>query len=724
MAAHSPAPFTGPDTAELSAPPSFPRDALSLALAAIVIVAVAGIAVNWFVGERVKTITGSQIAVLSATQEVAFLSEQKDRVLDLAVATGEKSYLEEGMALQGRLQDSLAALESAIQLPENRAAFRAAFRSENGLRAAEDRQMLLVAAGELVRAAEMESAGRTDALRADFLHRIDEIEMRSQNFVTASRADADFWLRLNLVGNMLAIAMIGATLLLMVRRTRTWARHISRMEREARAAAKAKADFLATMSHEIRTPLNGVIGFADLLLDDRTLKPDQRRQVNLIQSAGSMLLTVVNDVLDFSRLEADRFELDEAPFALATLLDECVSIIRPMADEKGLLLAMEIDPALADWHLGDADRLRQVVLNLLNNAAKFTHAGRITVAAAFDGGSDQADDIVLTVTDTGIGIPADRIAKLFQPFTQADSGTAKHFGGTGLGLSICRRLVELMGGTIALDSTEGRGSTFTVSLTLPRTSAPETARTMASGNIAPQRILLVEDLPMNREIASAMLARSGHAVQCADSGEKALLLAAAQDFDLVLMDIQMPGMDGVEATRRIRALPGPRGRVPVLAMTANTLPQQIRSYRDAGMDGHVAKPLRQALLDRAIASVAGEGSEAAEARETQGPAFDPDTFDSIARILPPAKLSGHVDRLAALVDEAIDEDDTDALEAAAHKIVSQAGALGLFGLSLAARDVEDAVRDRADVTAAISALSEASGDIAQFLRPRLTGRAA
>ena len=706
-----------PDVPESA--PVFPKAALVLALSAIILVAVAGIAANWFVSERVKTITGSQMAVLSATQELGFLSEQKDRVMDLALATGDDIYLEQSVVLQQRLQTSLADLERAIQLPENRTAFRAAFQSESALRSAEDRQMLLAAAGKLRQAEALGRSVETDELRGDFLHRIEEIEMRSQNFVASSQADTDFWLRLNLLGNMLAIAMIGATLVLLLKRTRKWAKHVSRMERKARVAAQAKADFLATMSHEIRTPLNGVIGFADILLDDQTLKPEQRRQVNLIQSAGSMLLTVVNDVLDFSRLEADRFELDEAPFALQALLDECVSIIRPLAQEKGLSLTMEVDPALAAWHMGDAARLRQVVLNLLNNAAKFTQHGGVAVSACRDGGGADRDAIRLSVSDTGIGIAQDRIDRLFEPFTQADSGISKRFGGSGLGLSICRRLVDLMGGTIVLQSAEGKGSTFIVHIDLARADAPSSARSVDRHSARPQRILLVEDLPMNREIACAMLDRAGHDALCVESGERALALAAAQNFDLVLMDIQMPGMDGVEATRRIRALPGPRGRVPILAMTANTLPQQIRSYRDAGMDGHIAKPLRQAQLDEAIASVAGVAGAAQDEANRDAVPFDLQTFDSIAAIMPREKLLHHVDALDAMVGDALKQDNPEALEAASHKIVSQAGALGLFRLSIAARSVEEAVREGGNVDAARERLAQVAGDAAQHARPRL-----
>ncbi len=364
----------------------------------------------------------------------------------------------------------------------------------------------------------------------------------------------------------------------------------------AEAAAEAKAAFLASMSHEIRTPLNGVLGFNDLLLDSE-LSPTQREWAEVVRDAGRSLLMVVNDVLDLSRAEAGQMELDPRPFALAEFANGTARIVAAGAAEKGLRLRVEMADDLPPWVLGDSHRLRQVVLNLLNNAVKFTEAGGVTLSVT--GGGD--DGLVrLAVTDTGIGIPADRMDRLFQRFSQVDATHARRYGGTGLGLAICKAVVTRMGGSIGVDSVAGVGSTFWVEVPLPPAEAAA-SQVAAEGPRRTTRLLVAEDVAANRQLALAILTKAGHGVDLAEDGATAVELARTGRYDLVLMDMQMPVMDGIEAARAIRALPGPVGRVPILALTASALPEEVARCRAAGMDGHLAKPFTAALLLDAVA---------------------------------------------------------------------------------------------------------------------------
>jgi PAS domain S-box-containing protein len=369
----------------------------------------------------------------------------------------------------------------------------------------------------------------------------------------------------------------------------------------AEQASEAKTQFLATMSHEIRTPLNGVLGHADLLLEDRTLALTQRRHLERIQSAGDALLTIVNDILDLSRIEAGRVDLAPRPFAIHDLVDNVFAIVRQLAERKGLLLDFTIDERVPARVIGDESRLRQILLNLLNNAIKFTPAGQVSLSVNWAGSEDEPNRIAFRVEDTGIGIPVDKQARIFDRFSQVDSTTSREFGGTGLGLAISRRLVELMGGAIAVESTPGQGTIFSFSIVMPPAGKGEAGASVEEpAAIQPTRstILLVEDNDINQEIASAVLRRAGFNVVVASGGHEALeaLEAEPDAFDLILMDMQMPGMDGLTATRRIRELPGRAGRLPIVAMTANVLPAQVQACREAGMNDHIGKPFRRAEL--------------------------------------------------------------------------------------------------------------------------------
>jgi signal transduction histidine kinase/CheY-like chemotaxis protein len=357
-------------------------------------------------------------------------------------------------------------------------------------------------------------------------------------------------------------------------------------EAQARAelANEAKTDFLASMSHEIRTPLNGILGYADLLIASPGLDEVQRRSVERIQNAGEALLTVVDDVLDFSKIEAGQVALDPTPFSPKALAGDAVSIVSTVADRKGLPVRVELDPGLPAALLGDEARLRQILLNLLNNAVKFTREGSVTVRLVHGGTTPAGEVITVQVEDTGIGIPAEKQQRLFKRFSQVDGSIRREFGGTGLGLAISRQLVELMGGTIGVASTPGRAA-----------AAPAPR---------PARILLAEDLDINQELARSVLEAVGHQVDVVADGTEAIVAVQARPYDVVLMDVQMPNLDGLAATRLIRALDHPARDVPIIAMTANVLPQQVSACRQAGMTDHIGKPFKRdelyAAIDRAL----------------------------------------------------------------------------------------------------------------------------
>lgn len=364
----------------------------------------------------------------------------------------------------------------------------------------------------------------------------------------------------------------------------------------AEAGTRTKGEFLAVMSHEIRTPLNGILGTTELLGLSR-LDDEQREHVQLVRRSGQLLLTIINDVLDFSKIEAGKLVLHPRDFDLRAELGGVVGLHRPLAQARGVALELELPAELPTLVRADPDRLLQVVGNLLSNAVKFTHRGRIGVRVSSESVPEGARErISVEVADTGIGMDADALGRLFTPFTQADSSTTRRYGGTGLGLAICARLVERMGGSISAESQPGVGTTFRFDFLVEQattTTAPEKELSGSEGSGL--RVLLVEDNAINQAIGARLLRLQGCHVEVASDGQEAVERARTGEFDLVLMDVQMPVLDGMGATRAIRALP--LGHQPrIVALTANAFESDRQACFVAGMDAFLSKPLRLDLL--------------------------------------------------------------------------------------------------------------------------------
>jgi PAS domain S-box-containing protein len=377
-------------------------------------------------------------------------------------------------------------------------------------------------------------------------------------------------------------------------------------QRAAEAAGEAKAAFLANMSHEIRTPMNGVLGVLHLLKTE-TLSADGRMLLDEAQSCGQMLAELLNDVIDFSKIEAGCLELTSAPVDPQALVDGVLRLLRPQLDAKALTLTVERDPSLG-WVRADPVRLRQALFNLIGNAVKFTPAGRISVRCS----TPSQGRLRFEVEDTGVGIPAEAQARIFDRFDQGDASTTRQFGGSGLGLSITRKLSQMMGGDVGFVSREGVGSTFWLEVAAETADAetpPAPQAAPEAGVLAGLRLLVVEDNSTNRIIATKLLEQLGASVETAADGFLGVEAAARGGFDLILMDVQMPGIDGLEAARRVRALPAPIGQTPIVALTANVLAHQRQAYLDAGMDGVVGKPISPGALLAEITRLGGAAVE-------------------------------------------------------------------------------------------------------------------
>lgn len=371
----------------------------------------------------------------------------------------------------------------------------------------------------------------------------------------------------------------------------------------AEAGARSKSEFLANMSHELRTPLTSVIGFSGLLQASADLPETARKYADRIATASDALLSVINDILDYSKLEADAVGLDSQPLNPRALAASTSSMVEGQCLRKGLTLVVDVDPELPSHVMGDEGRLGQVMLNFLSNAVKFTARGEVRLAI-----SRRGDSLRVAVSDTGIGIPADKINDVFERFTQGDSSTTRVYGGTGLGLAISRRLIEMMGGQVGLESRPGEGSTFWFEVPLTEVCRIEEVGEVADLNLPEGlRILMADDVAANRELGAAIMGALGIALDAVADGSEAVEAARDGGYDLILMDVHMPVMDGLEATRAIRGMDGEAGEVPIVALTANVQPGHIERCREAGMDGHVGKPIQLGELVAALNDALANG---------------------------------------------------------------------------------------------------------------------
>ncbi|MGE8069040.1 ATP-binding protein [Pseudomonas sp. NPDC089569] len=505
----------------------------------------------------------------------------------------------------------------------------------------------------------------------------------------------------------------------LLRRVERRTASLMRAKDEAEAANLAKSRFLATMSHELRTPLNGILGMAELLRG-AGLQPQDSKRLDALHKAGEGLLAILNEVLYFAKLEEGTSQPEPVDFSIRQLLDEVLTLLEPKALANDTVLLCRVDQRVAEHHQGAEQFLRQVLSNLLANAIKFTEGGEVSVEVALlapidDGQGGQR--LRISVTDNGIGIEPSMQARIFERFTQASEEVAQRFGGTGLGLAICKHLVEKMGGCIGVSSKVGQGSCFWFELPLqPAVGVAAVNRASDAGPAL--KVLVVEDVALNREVAQGLLTRDGHQVWLAEEAQQALEHCAAQAFDLILLDVHLPGLSGVELCRLIRNSPGPNRQARIFALTASVQPALVRGYLDAGMDGILAKPLKLENLRQALAGRAPQPQQAAI-----DDAIDWPLLQTHRNLLGEQKVQGLLTVLhdsilqhRQALREAIDADDCTEVAHLAHRLAGSSDSLGFRALADTLKRLEAAAlaSDEASVRAMAPGVDE------QLQRSRLT----
>jgi|TARA_Y100000780_G_scaffold162939_1_gene147796 signal transduction histidine kinase/DNA-binding NarL/FixJ family response regulator len=462
---------------------------------------------------------------------------------------------------------------------------------------------------------------------------------------------------------------------------------------QAEAANRAKSRFLATMSHELRTPLNGILGMAELLREALPAEPDRLR-LRALHKAGEGLLALLNDLLDFAKLEEGEARAEPVAFALGELLDEVVTLLEPRAQANGTQMQVRLDAAVGPWLLGCEQFLRQVLTNLLANAIKFTAGGRVCLSVELLGEHSQGQQLRIQVEDDGIGIAEAVQGRIFERFVQADEQVARRYGGAGLGLAICKRLVQAMGSEIQLHSREGQGSRFWFELWLPRVQAPQAPQPVPAVPLAARRVLVVEDVPLNREVARGLLEREGQWVSLVEDAEPALALCRQQRFDLILLDVHLPGCSGVELCQRIRAdAQGLNRDTPIYAFTASLQASKVQGYLQAGMQGVIGKPIDLALLRQALArcTPAEVWLDAARLREHAEQLGGERLGQLLGLLLHSLQEQGALLRAALQRRQAVP------LQEAAHRLASACDSLGALALGQLLRQLEQAAEAGAEL---------------------------